>query len=58
VHHHYIPFKVLLGNEKDSPGLPLLEQREQAEKTLIYLCKDYHCIKPVNYIQEIVNLLK
>lgn len=58
VHDYYVPFKVLLGNEKDCPGLPLLEQREQAEKTLIYLCQDYHCIKPVNYIQEIVNLLK
>jgi Highly conserved protein containing a thioredoxin domain len=58
LHQHYVPFKVLLGNEKDVPGLPLLEQRMQAGKTLIYLCQDYHCIKPANYIQEIINLLK
>jgi uncharacterized protein YyaL (SSP411 family) len=58
VHHFYIPFKALLGAEKDRPGIPLLEQREQEGKTLIYLCEDYHCIKPVNYIEEIINLLK
>lgn len=55
---HYIPYKVLLGADQNHPGIPLLEEREQPEKTLIYLCEDYHCIKPVNYIQEIINLLK
>jgi uncharacterized protein YyaL (SSP411 family) len=53
----YIPFKVLLGAEKDREGVPLLEQREQAGKTWIYVCEDYHCIKPVSDIEEIFNLI-
>lgn len=54
---YYIPFKVLLGAEKDKAGVPLLEHREQAGKTWTYLCEDYHCIKPVSDIQEIFNLI-
>ncbi|QHS61432.1 thioredoxin domain-containing protein [Chitinophaga agri] len=53
---YYIPFKVLLGAATDQPGLPLLEQRERPGETLIYVCEHYHCIKPVNYIEEIINL--
>lgn len=53
---HYIPFKVLLGAERDQPEIPLLEQRERPGETLIYVCEDYHCIQPVNYIEEIINL--
>ncbi|RAJ03899.1 hypothetical protein LX64_02776 [Chitinophaga skermanii] len=53
----YIPFKVLLGAKSDQPKYPLLADRMQAGRTLVYLCKDYHCIKPVDYIKEIINLL-
>ncbi|MCF6401633.1 thioredoxin domain-containing protein [Chitinophaga filiformis] len=53
---HYIPFKVILGATTDTPGIPLLEQRERPGETLIYVCEHYHCIKPVNYIEEIINL--
>jgi len=53
---HYIPFKVILGATTDKPGIPLLEQRERPGETLIYVCEHYHCIKPVNYIEEIINL--
>jgi uncharacterized protein YyaL (SSP411 family) len=53
---HYIPFKVMLGAATDQPGLPLLERRERPGETLIYVCEHYHCIKPVNYIEEIINL--
>jgi len=53
---HYIPFKVLMGSTTDIPGIPLLEQRERPGETLVYVCEHYHCIKPVNYIEEIINL--
>ncbi|WP_343700295.1 thioredoxin domain-containing protein [Chitinophaga sp.] len=53
----YMPGKVLLGAEGDREGMPLLQNRYQTGKTLIYLCKDYHCMKPVEYISEIVNLI-
>ena len=58
VHEHYIPFKVLLSAESNQPSMPLLQEREQPGKTLVYLCEDYHCIKPVFYIKEIINLIK
>jgi len=57
INRRYIPFKVLLGAAEDVPGFPLLEQREQSGKTLIYLCQDYQCTKPVAYIKEITNLI-
>jgi uncharacterized protein YyaL (SSP411 family) len=53
----YIPFKVLLGAEKDKEGVPLLEHRAETGKTWIYMCEDYHCIKPVSDIEEIFNLI-
>jgi uncharacterized protein len=55
---YYIPFKVMLGAEHDVAGIPLLEQRERAGETLVYVCENYHCIKPANYIDEIINLKK
>lgn len=53
----YIPGKVLLGAEHDQEDMLLLQQREQKGKTLIYLCRDYHCVKPVEDISEIRNLI-
>ncbi|WP_246858922.1 thioredoxin domain-containing protein [Chitinophaga sp. XS-30] len=53
----YIPGKVLLGAEHDQEDMPLLQQREQKGKTLIYLCQDYHCMKPVEDMSEIHNLI-
>lgn len=53
----YVPYKVLLGAEADVEDMPLLQERLQAGKTLIYLCRDYQCVKPVEYISEITNLI-
>ncbi|RBL93218.1 thioredoxin domain-containing protein [Chitinophaga flava] len=54
----FIPFRILIGSEKDQPDIPLLQDRYRENDTLVYLCKDYHCIKPVFYIQEIINLIE
>jgi len=53
----FIPYRVLVGAEKNIPAIPLLTEREAENDTLVYLCKDYHCIKPVHYIEEIINLI-
>lgn len=53
----YVPGKVLLGADHDQEDMPLLQQRAQKGKTLIYLCQDYHCMKPVEDISEITNLI-
>ncbi|CAL1521363.1 thioredoxin domain-containing protein [Chitinophaga sp. MM2321] len=54
----FIPFRVLIGAEKNISDLPLLRERARENDTLVYLCKDYHCIKPVFYMREIINLLE
>ncbi|MCK7558886.1 hypothetical protein MKQ70_29465 [Chitinophaga sedimenti] len=56
INSRYIPFKVLLGAERDEPDMPLLQGRGNLNETLIYLCEHYACIKPVKYISEIYNL--
>lgn len=53
----FLPYRVLVGARENIPEIPLLTGREQENETLVYLCKDYHCIKPVHYIEEIVNLI-
>ncbi|RPD40194.1 thioredoxin domain-containing protein [Chitinophaga barathri] len=53
----YIPYKVLLGADAEAGDMPLLQQRMQQGRTLIYLCRDYQCVKPVEYISEITNLI-
>jgi uncharacterized protein len=56
INGRYIPFKVLLGAERDESDMPLLQGRANLNETLIYLCEHYACIKPVKYISEIFNL--
>lgn len=53
----FIPYRILLGAEKNISDIPLLTDRAKENDTLVYLCKDYHCIKPVHYIEEIINLI-
>ncbi|MFB6455738.1 thioredoxin domain-containing protein [Chitinophaga sp. Hz27] len=53
----FVPFRVLIGAEKNNNNFPLLTDRFKDNETLIYLCKDYHCIKPVFYMSEIINLI-
>ncbi len=53
----FIPYRVLIGSEKNVENIPLLTDRYRENDTLVYLCKDYHCIKPVFYISEIINLI-
>ncbi|PZP40822.1 MAG: hypothetical protein DI598_18995 [Pseudopedobacter saltans] len=52
----YLPDKLTISAEADFE-LPLLQNRYQHNKTLIYLCKDYSCQQPVESIEELQNLL-
>lgn len=53
----YIPDKVLLGSVQNEEDMPLLQDRVQAGKTLIYFCQGYQCMKPAEDISEIINLI-
>ncbi|MBL0047453.1 MAG: thioredoxin domain-containing protein [Bacteroidetes bacterium] len=53
---HFIPNKLLLGTRAESK-LPLLEGKYIAGKTLIYVCKNKTCQRPVSSVKEALNQL-
>ena len=57
VNELYLPNKIIMAT--DSPStFPLLQHRLQAEKSLIYHCKNYSCQLPVHNIEEFKTLLQ
>jgi len=48
----YFPDALLMASEKDGV-FPLLQNRHKANKTLIYLCKNYSCQQPVESVEEL-----
>jgi uncharacterized protein YyaL (SSP411 family) len=54
----FIPHKIVMSAEKSSVDLPLLASKRESEIPLIYLCKQYSCLKPVSAVGELLRLLK
>jgi uncharacterized protein len=52
----YIPHKVLMATTKENQDFPLLAQKNSNAKTLIFLCKNYECLQPVETIKELQTL--
>jgi len=52
----YLPHSILMA-AADENGFPLLKGKGNNEQTLIYLCKDYACQKPVDSVPEFENLV-
>lgn len=52
----YMPDKIVISSEADY-DFPLLQNRFQYNKTLIYLCKNYSCQQPVENIIDLKKLL-
>lgn len=52
----YLPDKLIISSDKES-RFPLLENRYQSDKTLIYLCKNYSCQQPVTTVEDLQNIL-
>ena len=48
---HYHPNKIFAGSASES-SLPLLLNRYNKDETLIYVCKNKTCLKPVKEIEE------
>jgi len=53
----YFPHKVLMASENGIGNLPLLAGKKAANPPLIYLCKDYSCLKPVSGVNELIRLI-
>ena len=54
---HYLPNALLMGGRKEG-GLPLLKNKLQKGKTMIYVCKDKVCKLPVKEVTEALKQLK
>ncbi len=53
----FIPNKVLLGSEQERANYPLLKNRYTENDTLIYVCHDFVCKRPVHTIEEMMENL-
>lgn len=57
VREDYYPDTIFLFKKEDS-DLPIFKDRFNANKTLIYVCRNHSCLMPVEYWEEAVALLK
>ncbi|MEJ7684297.1 MAG: hypothetical protein WKG06_41890 [Segetibacter sp.] len=53
----YIPIKVVQAAKVPLKDFPLLEGKRFEDSSLIYICKDYSCKKPIENVKEIKSLL-
>lgn len=57
LNNHYIPNKLIVGSTSDN-DLPLLKNRYNPEKTLVYVCVNKTCKLPVTEVESALKLLK
>ncbi len=53
----FLPHKVLMGSESSTEQYPLLTERFEEGKTLLYVCQNYACQMPVETVAEAKMLL-
>ncbi len=53
----YIPHKIFMVSETGKEQLPLLTGKTPIDKTLIYLCYEYSCEKPVAEVNQLLALI-
>jgi uncharacterized protein YyaL (SSP411 family) len=54
----YMPYKIIMGSISGDNNYPLLSGKGSNEQTMIYLCHNYACQKPVSTIVELLSFLK
>ncbi len=58
INQTYIPNNLFAGSVKQNKFVPILAERGNLPETLIYVCQNKACKKPVNNPQEALELLK
>lgn len=53
----YIPHKIFLVSKTGKEQLPLLTGKTPIDKPLIYLCREYSCLKPVTEVNQLLALM-
>lgn len=56
-YHQYLPNKIIIGSIKKS-NLPLLQEKQTNRKTMIYVCYNKTCQKPVETVDEALKQIK
>jgi uncharacterized protein YyaL (SSP411 family) len=56
IQRHYLPFSLFSGSNDDSE-IPVLKGKFQEGKTLIYVCKNHHCLAPVETVEDALMLI-
>lgn len=56
-YHQYLPNKIIIGSIKKS-NLPLLQEKQPNGKTMIYVCYNKTCQKPVETVEEALKQIK
>ncbi|MFT3749249.1 MAG: hypothetical protein QM768_13070 [Agriterribacter sp.] len=54
---YYVPNKVMQTSVNDNAAFPLLYMRWVENKTYIYLCRNYNCLRPVEHIEDLISRL-
>jgi uncharacterized protein YyaL (SSP411 family) len=55
--HLYLPHKVLMAAPEENANFPLLRGKENGTQTLLYLCQNYTCQRPVASFNEFKDLI-
>ena len=58
INHQFIPHKTMMAAAELNDEFPLLAGKEPDGETLIYLCQDYACRRPVKTVDELKQLLE
>ncbi len=58
LHQYYLPFALTLGAESNSTLSLLKERQEKNGKTMIYVCFNKVCKRPVETVKEAVDLIR
>ena len=51
----YVPYKVLMAATDGNNDFPLLKGKSKTEKTLVYVCKNHACQRPMESVAEFEN---
>jgi len=54
---HYLPGIALAGSKNDASTLPLIKNRYVDDKTLLYVCRNYACMLPVEGVDQALSQL-
>ncbi len=58
INAEYIPLKVMMVSENEDNSFPLLEGKLAGGDTLVYICQNYACQKPVASIEDFRQLIE